>query len=56
MLAGIEQETCTGAILRAKADNSVEGEKNTKYFLNLEKKRQDKKTVKELLKGSGETI
>lgn len=46
MLTDIEQETCTGAILRSKALNAIEGGKNTKYFLNLENKRQDKKQLK----------
>ena len=37
-----------GAILRSKSRWHNEGEKNTKYFLNLEKRHFNKKTIKHL--------
>ena len=37
-----------GAILRSKARWYNEGEKNTKYFLNMEKRHFNKKTIKQL--------
>lgn len=47
-LAQVEKETCDGAVLRSKSINTIEGEKNTKYFLNLEQIRQNKKNIREL--------
>ena len=37
-----------GAILRSKARWYNEGEKNTKYFLNMQKRHFNKKTIKQL--------
>lgn len=38
-----EKEKCKGAIVRSRAQYAVEGERCTKYFLNLEKKKTEKK-------------
>lgn len=38
-LSEIEEEKCRGAIIRSKARYTVEGEKCTKFFFNLEKSR-----------------
>lgn len=53
-LCEYENEKCTGAILRSKAQWANESDKCTKYFLNLEKSRQESNTVKELLDENGE--
>lgn len=53
-LCEYENEKCTGAILRSKAQWANESDKCTKYFLNLEKSRQESNTVKELLDEKGE--
>jgi len=52
-LAGIEHNKCEGAILRAKAFWAIEGDKNSKYFLNLEKYKQNMNTVLEISKDDG---
>ena len=43
-----------GYIIRSKADYIEGGEKNTKYFANLEKKRSDAKTLHKLAKNDKE--
>ena len=43
-----------GYIIRSKADYIEGGEKNTKYFANLEKKRSDAKTLHKLVKNDKE--
>ena len=48
-LAEFENEKCKGAMLRSKAQWAQESDKCTKYFLNLEKRRQESNSVKELL-------
>ena len=45
-----------GIILRSKAKWSEEGEKNTKYFLNLEKRNYNQKTIKKLIRTNGDEI
>ena len=45
-----------GIILRSKTKWSEEGEKNTKYFLNLEKRNYNKKTIKKLIGANGDEI
>ena len=47
-LEKIAQYQTRGAILRSKARWYNEGEKNTKYFLNMQKRHFDKKTIKQL--------
>ena len=42
-----------GIILRSKAKWSEEGEKNTKYFLNLEKRKYNQKCIKKLIGTNG---
>ena len=45
-----------GIILRSKAKWSEEGEKNTKYFMNLEKRNYNQKCIKKLIKSDGTEI
>ena len=45
-----------GIILRSKAKWSEEGEKNTKYFLNLEKRNYNQKCIKKLIGLDGKEI
>ena len=45
-----------GVIFRSRAKWALEGEKNTKYFLNLEKNRYSAKTCCRLLDSDGESI
>lgn len=52
----IENEKCNGAILRSKAKWYVDSDKNTKYFLSLEKYRQKKNTIGELLLPNGQVV
>lgn len=52
-LATIEYEKCQAAILRSKAYWAVESDKNTKYFLNLEKYKQNLKCVSEIIRDDG---
>lgn len=51
-----ESRRCDGAILRSKAQWAIESDKNTAYFLRLEKYRQESNCVRELLNSKGETI
>ncbi|VDI58973.1 Hypothetical predicted protein, partial [Mytilus galloprovincialis] len=55
-LSNFEIEKCKGAVLRAKAIWAVESDKNTKYFLNLEKYKQESNAIKELLNENGDTV
>lgn len=52
-LAELENDQCQGAILRSKAYWAVESDKNTKFFLNLEKARQNSNTINELIDENG---
>lgn len=52
----LEQDLCNGAILRSKAKWAIESDKNTKYFLNLEKYRQSNNCVSELITESGTEV
>lgn len=47
-LAKYEKQKCEGAILRSKAFWAIEGDRNTSYFLRLEKFKQESNCVKEL--------
>lgn len=47
-LEGIEKHETMGAIIRAKAKWVEDGEKNTKYFMNLEKKNYTNKVISQL--------
>lgn len=50
----LEQEKCKGAILRSKAYWAVESDRNTKFFLNLEKQKRESNAIKELILENGE--
>ena len=51
-----EQKLCDGAILRSKAQWAIDGDKNTKYFLELEKVRQENNSIKELKNIDGKIL
>ncbi|CAG2207261.1 unnamed protein product [Mytilus edulis] len=51
-----EDKICKGAILRSKAYWAVEGDKNSKYFLQLEKYRQENNAIKELENDQGKLL
>ncbi|CAC5388980.1 unnamed protein product [Mytilus coruscus] len=48
-----EEKICKGAILRSKADWAIDGDKNSAYFLQLEKHRQENNCIKELKDKNG---
>ena len=48
-----EREKCRGAVLRSKARYALEGEKCTKFFLGLEKRRQSRTYINEINKKVG---
>lgn len=52
----IEQDNVKGAIIRSKVKWVESGEKNTKYFLNLEKRNAINKTIIRLEKENGQYI
>ena len=55
-LKNYEETKCKGAILRSKAFWATEYDKNTKYFLNLEKHRQECNSVKEVFNKNGDVV
>lgn len=55
-LQQIEEEKCKGAVIRSKATWALEGERNTKYFLELEQHRQKSNSIKELVKSDGQIV
>lgn len=55
-LRKIEEEKCKGAILRSKAKHTIEGEKCTNFFFNLEKNRGKAELIKELQNKKGEVV
>ena len=50
----LDKVKCEGAILRSKAQYAVEGEKNTAFFLNLEKTRQSRVYIDKLKNKEGD--
>ena len=44
----IEHIKCKGAILRSKVQWNLQTDKNTSFFLNLEKSKQESNTIKEI--------
>ncbi|CAC5361467.1 unnamed protein product [Mytilus coruscus] len=55
-LTAFELDKCRDAELRSKAIWAVESDKNTKYFLNLEKYKQENNSIKELLNDNNESV
>uniref|UniRef100_A0A8C2FGH2 exodeoxyribonuclease III n=1 Tax=Cyprinus carpio TaxID=7962 RepID=A0A8C2FGH2_CYPCA len=55
-LRKIEEEKCKGAMLRSKAKYTVEGEKCSRFFFNLEKSRGRAETIKELKSRNGQVV
>lgn len=55
-LKEIEKYECKGAILRSKAFWAIEEDKCNKYFLGLEKYRQNNKIIKELFDEDGSIV
>ena len=51
-----EDKICNGAILRSKAHWAIDGDKNSKYFLQLEKHRQENNSIKELKNKDGKIL
>ncbi|XDV53672.1 hypothetical protein PO909_022110 [Leuciscus waleckii] len=51
-----KKEKSKGAIIRSRAQYALEGERSTKFFLNLENKKQRRKHIVELENGKGEKI
>lgn len=47
-LSKIEEEKYRGVMIRSKAKYTVEGEKCTKFFFNLERSRKKAETIKEI--------
>ncbi len=54
-MEAIEREEANGAIIRSKARWTEAGERNTKYFLNLEKRIAINKSI-EKLSGSNDNL
>ena len=52
----LRESKIEGIMLRAKAKWNLEGEKNTKYFCNLEKKHYQEKTISKLITDEGEEL
>ena len=55
-LEKIYKSKCNGAIIRSKVKWFEEGEKNTKYFMSLEKRNLDKNTITLLRNKKGKSI
>ncbi len=52
----MEERKCKGAMLRSKAKHIVEGEKCTKFFFNLEKRRGRSGVMKEIKGKDDKTV
>ncbi|KAL7375444.1 hypothetical protein ABVT39_017435 [Epinephelus coioides] len=52
----LEKIKCDGAIVRSRAQYVIEGERNTRYFLNLEKQRQEQCSLSVLVDKDGTVI
>ena len=55
-LENLEKYKCQGAILRSKAQWALESDRNTAYFLNLEKNRQCKNVISEIKNKNGDIV
>lgn len=55
-LDNLEIKRCRGAILRAKASYTVQGERSTAYFFGLEKQKQTKCFIESLVDKSGKVV
>ena len=51
-----EKNKCDGAIVRSRVQYTVEGERCTAYFLNLEKNKQENNYINELQNENGEKV
>lgn len=51
-----EKKKCYAAIVRSRVQYAIEGERCTSFFLNLEKRRQEKTYITELINGKGEKV
>lgn len=52
----LEKIKCDGAIVRSRAKYVIEGERNTRYFLNLERQRQEQCSLSVLVDKDGTVI
>lgn len=55
-LRDYEKQKCEGAILRSKAFWALQSDRNTEYFLKLEKYKQESNCIKELYTSEGTTV
>lgn len=55
-LYNMEAKKCKGAMIRARSRHTIEGERSTSYFLNLEKRVQKKVHINELKDSSGKLV
>ena len=55
-LSAIEVAKCRGAAIRSRIQYMYEGEKSTAFFLGLEKQKQNKTEIKEILDHNGKVI
>jgi len=55
-LKQFEKHKCNGAILRSKAFWAIESDRNTSYFLKLEKYKQENNCIKELYTSDGKIV
>lgn len=52
----VERHRCMGAVVRSRAQYVVDGEKNTAFFLGLERRMQERSFLTELLNERGERV
>lgn len=52
----LERHRCMGAVVRSRAQYVVEGERSTAFFLGLERQKQERSFLTELLNERGERV